>query len=225
LTTLTNEAADAVREAVARGAAISDFLPLEQVFGDVRVRLAERIQSSEVSEIVDSFGRRVNQRNLADTARVLRVSPDILPPALQQVIEGFRRENVRLITSVVDDQIDEVQELVREAARTGRRVEDLADDIEARFGVSQSRARLIARDQVLKANSAMTQTRMTAVGIMRYRWSTSRDERVRPMHRELEGQIFRWDDPPVTNPKGDKNHPGEDYQCRCVPVAVLDFDE
>lgn len=225
LTTLTREAADEVRELVARGVSINDLLPLEQQLGGIRLRLAERIQSSEVSEIVDAFGRRVNAKNLADTARVLRMSPEALPVDLQRVLEAFRRENVRLIGSVLDDQISEVSELVREAVRTGRRVEDLAEDIEARFGVSTSRARLIARDQVLKANSAMTQTRMTAAGVSRYRWSTSRDERVRPMHRELEGQIFSWSDPPVTTPKGERNHPGEDYQCRCLPVAVLDFEE
>lgn len=225
LTTLTREAADEVRELVARGVSINDLLPLEQQLGDIRLRLAERIQSSEVSEIVDAFGRRVNAKNLADTARVLRMSPDALPPSVRSVLDAFRRENVRLIGSVLDDQISEVSELVRDAVRTGRRVEDLAEDIEARFGVSTSRARLIARDQVLKANSAMTQTRMTAAGVSRYRWSTSRDERVRPMHRELEGQIFNWSDPPITNEKGDRNHPGEDINCRCVPVAVLDFEE
>jgi SPP1 gp7 family putative phage head morphogenesis protein len=225
LTTLTREAADQVREAVARGVAINDLLPLEQILAGLRLRLAERIQSSEVSEIVDSFGRRVNQRNLTDTARVLRMSPDALPTSVRSVLDAFRWENVRLIGSVLDDQISEVSEIVRDAVRTGRRVEDLAEDIEARFGVSESRARLIARDQVLKANSDMTQTRMTAAGITRYRWSTSRDERVRPMHRELEGQIFSWSDPPITNPKGDRNHPGRDYQCRCVQVPVLDFEE
>lgn len=225
LTTLTRSAADEVREQVARGVAISDLIPLEQALGGIRVRLAERVQSSEVSEIVDALGRRVNARNLADTARVLRMSPDALPPTVRSVLDAFRRENVRLIGSVLDDQLAEVSEIVREAVRTGRRVEDLAEDIEARFGVSESRARLIARDQVLKANSAMTQTRMVSAGVMRYRWSTSRDERVRPMHRELEGQIFSWSDPPVTTPKGERNHPGGDIQCRCTAVAILDFEE
>lgn len=225
LTTLTRSAADEVRAQVAGGVSINDLLPLEQQLSGIRVRLAEKVQSSEVSEIVDALGRRVNARNLADTARVLRMSPDALPPTLRSVLDAFRRENVRLIGSVLDDQIAEVSEIVREAVQTGRRVEELAADIEARFGVSTSRARLIARDQVLKANSAMTQTRMVAAGVMRYRWSTSRDERVRPMHRELEGQIFSWSDPPVTTPKGERNHPGGDIQCRCTAVAILDFEE
>jgi hypothetical protein len=44
---------------------------------------------------------------------------------------------------------------------------------------------------------------------------------VRERHAELDGERFRWDDPPVTNEDGDENHPGEDYQCRCTAYPVL----
>ncbi|MEG6507839.1 phage minor head protein [Methyloligella sp. 2.7D] len=51
-----------------------------------------------------------------------------------------------------------------------------------------------------------------------YIWRTRRDDRVRPSHRENEGKVFAWDDPPPTG------HPGEAYGCRCwaepyIPVA------
>lgn len=42
------------------------------------------------------------------------------------------------------------------------------------------------------------------------------------MHQELDGTEQSWDDPPVTNEDGDRNHPGEDYQCRCVAYPILD---
>jgi GNAT superfamily N-acetyltransferase len=45
---------------------------------------------------------------------------------------------------------------------------------------------------------------------------------VRDMHDELEGTEHAWDDPPVTDKYGNRNHPGEDYQCRCVAVPILD---
>lgn len=56
-----------------------------------------------------------------------------------------------------------------------------------------------------------------------YIWRTQRDGRVRPSHRENEGKIFAWDDPPPTG------HPGEDYGCRCwaepyVPAAEEHFN-
>jgi SPP1 gp7 family putative phage head morphogenesis protein len=63
--------------------------------------------------------------------------------------------------------------------------------------------------------------RQTQAGISEYEWSTSGDERVRSSHDELDGTRQSWDDPPVTNDDGDTNHPGEDYQCRCVAIPVL----
>src|SRR5690606_27552239 len=69
--------------------------------------------------------------------------------------------------------------------------------------------------------SKIVEFRQTAAGIEEYIWTTSGDERVREMHAKLDGKRFKWSDPPVTNAQGDRNNPGEDYQCRCTAYAVL----
>jgi SPP1 gp7 family putative phage head morphogenesis protein len=59
--------------------------------------------------------------------------------------------------------------------------------------------------------------------VTQYRWSTGRDERVRESHRDLEESVHSWDDPPVVDDKtGRRAHPGQDYQCRCVPIPMVD---
>lgn len=61
-----------------------------------------------------------------------------------------------------------------------------------------------------------------------YIWRTMMDSRVRHDHSVLEGTFQSWDSPPVTNTStGDKNHPGEDYNCRCscgiiIPIRNLE---
>lgn len=60
-----------------------------------------------------------------------------------------------------------------------------------------------------------------AAGTDRYVWVTSMDERVRETHAILEGGVFSYSDPPVTNDNGDVNNPGEDYNCRCVDRPVF----
>lgn len=134
-------------------------------------------------------------------------------------LDAFRRRNLDLISSLAEDQVDELGELLDDTE--GLRVEDLRKKILGRFDVSRSKADLLARDQVLKLNAQITQSRQREAGITRYQWSTSSDERVRPMHAELDGEIFSWDDPPITNDDGDRNHPGEDYQCRCVAIPIM----
>ena len=67
--------------------------------------------------------------------------------------------------------------------------------------------------------------RQQAAGVNEYTWSTSRDERVRPMHAKLEGQRFAYDDPPETTEDGETNNPGEDWQCRCIALPVISLLE
>ena len=82
--------------------------------------------------------------------------------------------------------------------------------------MSESRAELIARDQTLKLNGAITKARQTSAGVNSYTWNTSHDDRVRESHAALDGQIISWDAPP------EAGHPGEDFQCRCVPIPVIE---
>lgn len=148
-------------------------------------------------------------------------------------IAGWRRDNVGLISSMTDDMLEKIGNLLEDY--DGTRVEDTATALEDTFGLTRARAELIARDQVLKLNADMNQQAQTNAGVDKYRWSTSQDGSVRddpkgrgdPNHVILESTIHSWDDPPVTCERtGDTNHPGQDYQCRCVAIPVLEeFDD
>ena len=200
-----------------------DGLPLERIFAGLRVRLGRLVEAPDVVRLVDQFGRRINRDSTTDLAKVLRLELSTLTPEIQEALGAFRRENVALIRSIADTQLAQVETLVNEAATSGMRVETLRNRIQERFQVSRSRAQLIARDQVLKTNAQLTQVRHASVGVIEYEWVTSKDERVRETHQALDGTIQRWDSPPVTNDNGDTNHPGEDFQCRCVARPIIPF--
>lgn len=139
---------------------------------------------------------------------------------LGAIIDRARDENIRLVENAGRAYAASVRKVFEDPAAPTRRVEDLKADLLARGDVSESRAELIARDQVLKLNGAITKARQENAGIVEYEWSTSLDERVRESHRALEGKIFRWDNPPP-----ETGHPGEDFQCRCVAIPVLTGDQ
>jgi SPP1 gp7 family putative phage head morphogenesis protein len=73
---------------------------------------------------------------------------------------------------------------------------------------------------VAKLNGRITQHRQESLGVERYEWSSSGDERVRKAHRKLDGQVRRWDDPHPT-----EGHPGSAIACRCVAIAVFDEED
>lgn len=190
-------------------------------FDALKIRLL-RIAEDRGEDLAEEFAGRLGSWNTREMGSVLGLDLNHEPPAVRRVLERFRKENVALITSIAERLHADVRDVVRDAQVRGARVETLAGEIAERYGVSDSRAELIARDQTLKANAELTRVRHEAAGIERYAWSTSRDERVRPMHQDLEGTIHAWDDPPVTNERGDRNHPGQDVSCRCVAIPVLD---
>jgi SPP1 gp7 family putative phage head morphogenesis protein len=143
-------------------------------------------------------------------------------------VDHFAARNASLIKSIPERLHGEVSELVLGAMQSGRLAggrgrdpDTLRDDLEDRFGVSESRARLIARDQTTKFYSAVNHARQRELGVERFVWRTVGDERVRDEHDELEGQIFDYDDPPEVG------MPGDDVQCRCYAEPVLDdlFDD
>jgi SPP1 gp7 family putative phage head morphogenesis protein len=177
-----------------------------------------------VSDAFDRMAVQVNRRNIAGM-QLLGIN---VSPSAHDVLKRARDENIRLVEDAGRSYAQQVREIFDDDANFGLRPEELKAKLLERADVSESRAQLIARDQTLKTNAALTKDRQQKAGITRYRWSGSLDERERPMHRELEGQMFDWDAPPVTNPQGDTNHPGEDFQCRCVAAFVpadLEDDE
>lgn len=112
---------------------------------------------------------------------------------------------------------------VKALAHARSPVDQVFEDVATRADVAQSRALGVARDQVSTFNGELTKARHENLGIEEYVWITSRDERVRPDHEDLDGTTQRWDDPPVCNQKtGMVGHPAEDFNCRCTASPVLD---
>ena len=138
---------------------------------------------------------------------------------IQSVVEAATKANVALIKSIPEQHFDKLQDALLKNMERGMRFEDLAKEIERIGDVTESRAKLIARDQTSKMNGAMTQIRQMSLGIERYVWQTSGDERVRDAHADLDGREFRWSDPPA------EGHPGEAVNCRCVAIPVFDLDD
>lgn len=193
--------------------------------GQIKVTFGQKHTQGEIEKIIRKRLDQVSTYNTNGTRkmfnRVAGVDLFMADKAIETTMGLAVANNAGLITSLISKAQSDVENIVYSGFRVGRRWEEIAQEIEGvvdpERGTAASRARLIARDQVAKLNGQLTQERQTNLGIKRYRWRTSGDERVRESHREKEGNIYSWDDPPA-----DTGHPGEDYQCRCIAEPVLE---
>ena len=138
-------------------------------------------------------------------------------PWLGDQLKLFSSQNAQLIRSLPEQELERVAGDIERGLQQGVRFTDIAKGIQKSFGITRRRATLIARDQTTKLNASLTRLRQQEVGVEEYVWQTSGDERVRPTHRANDGKKFRWDSPPKVT-----GHPGNDVNCRCVALPVLD---
>jgi SPP1 gp7 family putative phage head morphogenesis protein len=143
--------------------------------------------------------------------------------ALRTAMSKAVKDNVALITSIPPQYFEKLEKAVSENFVQGVRYEHLQSEVERIADVTESRAKLIARDQTSKMNSAFNKERQTSIGIEKYQWQTMEDERVRESHAELDGEEFRWDAPPDID--GEPLNPGEDIDCRCLAIPVFDLGD
>ncbi len=208
-----------VLESIPRTDAREDAGPL------LRAQWDQLVNESGLRGMLTRVARSLADKNKAYFDKVVKVPVPAIGKQADMVAQ-WTEENIRLISGMGADMVEDLNATLGESLRAGRRHEEIAKDLQDRIGVGESRAKLIARDQTLKYNAAIHQAQAEAAGITDFTWSTSHDGAVRPMHRALDGKRFRYDDPPVTNEDGDRNLPGEDYQCRCVAIPVIElFDD
>lgn len=138
-----------------------------------------------------------------------------LEPSVMGIVRSFSEENAALITKIGQETADKVQLAAVSAIEFGDTPDELTKKIRKIGSDFEGyRARLIARDQVGKLQGQIHMQRMQDAGLDRYEWMTVGDNRVRPSHKALDGTIRTW--------KQDGPKPGQEIQCRCQPVTVLE---
>lgn len=154
-------------------------------------------------------------------------------PRLSNQLTILALKNVASISFLPKQDLNKIAKIIESGLRQGLTYKDVAIEIQQTVGVSEEQAQFIARNQTKKLNSDLTRLRQEEIGISEYVFQTSGDERVRPSHAIMDGKICNWSDPTVykkktkgkwlKRPKGATlHHPGDEENCRCVSLPVLD---
>lgn len=179
----------------------------------------------KIENIFDSTLFKVD-KDFKKTLKNITIVPDLPPERRKQIAKEWS-DNMKLdIKNWTEKAIKDLRKDVQKVVFTGNRHETMVKTIQASYGVSQNKAKFLARQETNLLMAKYNKSRYLDAGIKKYKWGTvagSALHPVRPMHKALEGKVFFFDDPPVTNEKGDRNNPQEDYNCRCFARPIVEF--
>ena len=212
------------QDAVATTDAWSDLISNAMSF------LFSKWQNERVSAGASRIAGEFVQSSLKKSERDLKKSAgiDVFSgnSVLQDYLKASAQQNTQLIKSIPAKYLEEVQTLVMANMRSGMRPGYIEKALQEQFGVTQRRARFIARDQAGKIQGELAEKQQRGVGFEYFGWEDSDDERVRHWHHEISTRVtaygvgvYRWDNLPL-GPKGTPIKPGSDYACRCIPRPV-----
>lgn len=143
-------------------------------------------------------------------------------PAMRDILAATVNQNVSLIRSIPSEFFSEIAGLVMRSVQTGRDLQQLTGDLQARYGVTRRRAELIARDQNNKATSALRAAREKELGVEEGVWLHSgAGKEPRPKHVAANGKRFKLSQGLPVGDKGQYVMPGEEIECRCTWRAVV----
>lgn len=179
--------------------------------------------------LADHFARDVKSRcdnalrsDLAKGGMSVRFT---MTPAMRDVFDAVRAENVSLIRSIASEHLSEVEGMLMRSVSRGRDVGYMTRQLEKRFGITRRRAAFIARDQNNKATAAMTNARHLELGITQGRWRHSGGgKQPRHSHVQFSGQVFDLREGHDFGDGFGAVLPGEVPNCRCFVEPVMPFE-
>lgn len=185
-----------------------------------RRRLGAQLSTDDMERLALKFSERTKTWQRLQLSKQVKAvfGIDVIntDPRMATIVDGFIAENVALIKDIPDKIIKDVEGTITRAVSTGRLHSDIAKDLTEKFGIGKRRAKFIARDQVNKLYGQLNVSRQKSLGVTRFTWRDSGDERVRDLHQAYNGNVYSYDNPPADG------LPGEAIGCRCSAEPVLE---
>lgn len=189
-------------------------------------RLVQKWTGSDFSSLAETVASQfvrasdqINQRKFQQQMRSIGVDVFGSSPAIEEMLEGAVYDNVKLIKSIPEQYLYRVENIILTNMRAGLTPTLIIGELQEQFGVTQRRAKMIARDQTSKVNGDLNKKRQIEAGFQYFEWVDSSDNRVRERHEDIANKvtaygkgIYRWDNPPLGS-DGKPILPGSDYNC------------
>jgi SPP1 gp7 family putative phage head morphogenesis protein len=195
--------------------------------------LAESAEKGHVLDTLGKFMRATWEITAQDSfLELYRLTGRPIPPDTVINTSGIREKVInQMAERVTNTTTTDMQKIIMDGLAEGKSRMDIASKIESSAAFSSGRAKVIAQTEgnraINMARQASWEQNSTDLGVtIKKEWISSRDDKVRPSHRKLEGQVIDLNDEYHVEGKsaltpGDFNSPGLDINCRCVVRPIV----
>ncbi len=173
------------------------------------------------------------EKSLKKSLEKITVVPQLTENQVQKIAENWNNNMKLWIKNFTEEEIKNLREKVSSNVYAGNRYENLIQLIQNSYNVTYNKAKFLARQETNLLMSNYNYTRYQDAGVEYFRWqcvnmpkqpSPGADYKrgeVRYYHGIHDGKVFRFDSPPITDAKGGRKLPMQDYNCRCIAVPML----
>lgn len=176
------------------------------------------IFDDEVKTILDDAGNEIKK----NTKHLAVIEPKLTEQQKNEIAQTYT-ENVRgyAIKDFANERIPEMRQKIQELVLKGYRTDKVQELLEKEYGFMAKKAKFLAQNETAIMLAEYKKVTYQEMGFHKFMWSTILDGRERERHKELNGKIFSYDDPPFVDAgKTRKGLPGEDYNCRCEAIPI-----
>lgn len=181
-----------------------DFAWIDQMFDD------ERLVQAVKDDIEKSIRMGIRQH--------------VVPDEITQAIQAKRMNKIRGINQTASKEVKErLRQAIIDAMTEGiteeERTEVIINALKGSMDVNRNRARTIARTEVHGAYNESSFEAARSAGVKKLRWLSSRDDRVRDSHAELDGEVIEVGEKfsnGLRYPMDPGGAPEEVINCRCA---------
>lgn len=191
-------------------------------------KIADKLQ---VKKFFDSSLWKV-EKDFNKSVGKITIAPQLSKEQRSKISADWEKNMQLFVKDFTEKEILKLRKNIQKNVFLGARYESAVGAIQKSYGVSENKAKFLARQETSLMMAKFKEVRYLDAGIKEYEWHNvagSPLHPVRPRHKELgeaskKGVLYRFDRPPVTSAAGEpkrENNPGEDYNCRCFAIPVF----
>lgn len=196
------------------------LISINKAFAKFERQTKQRFNKNYINQI----STRVTQKNVKRNKTIwinrfnpfgIDISKRLTIPNEQFYIKSRIQTNTRLITKMTDDYIDNLNTILYSSFQQGTSLKQLTKELKEQFGITQRKAKLIARNETKNTNTQLNNKQAKHLGFELGTWLGSEDEREREQHNKHNNKKYKIG-VGLDDGEGGKEEPGDKINCRCT---------